>query len=85
MYSPLDSIRPSRHAQEGTVKANKLQKVYVPFQTGYEIPGSEWFRVAWKSLARNFRNRGEGRFIDLVEKNVMDPDKWCMHDGLGRS
>ena len=61
--------------KKAPLKPTNFKKFMFRFKQAMKFPGSEWFRVAWKSLARNFRNRGEGRFIDLVEKNVMDPDK----------
>ena len=40
-----------------------------------EFPGDVWFEPAWKAVACHFRRKGEHKFIDLIEKNVIDPRK----------
>ena len=44
------------------------------FQRAAKFPG-EWFPAAWRALARHYRRMGENKFIDEVEKNIVNPEE----------
>ena len=52
-----------------------FNKFMFRFKQAMKFPGSEWFGPAWGAVARSYRRKGEGRWLDAVEKNVLNPSK----------
>ena len=66
----LPGMRKKAPLQQGN-----FNKFMFRFKQAMKFPGLAWFGLAWKVVARMFRAKGEGKWVDMVEKNVLDPSK----------
>ena len=55
--------------------AGNFLKFMFRFKQAMKFPGTQWFVPAWGAVARSYRRKQEGRWVDAVEKNVLNPSK----------